>query len=73
MFESSATNRKNDKVALVSMLLFFFASLVFIINLKKESDTIRNCSSNTPPFPEGVAAQKTGHCISVVKGFIGHL
>lgn len=31
---------------------FTFVSLFFIINLKKESGTIRNCSSNSP-IPEG--------------------
>lgn len=43
-----STVKEADTITLFSMLLFFPVMFYFIINLKKESNTIRNCSSKSP-------------------------
>lgn len=61
-------NNEDDSISLFSMLIF--ANLFFITNLKKESDTIRNCSSNSP-FPRGSTENRSLHFSS--ERFIIHL
>lgn len=60
---------EDDTISLFSMLIF--ANLFFFYyKLKKESDTIRNCSSNSP-FPRGSTENRSLHFSS--ERFITHL
>lgn len=63
-------NNEDDTISLFSMLIFFASLYSFYYKLKKESDTIRNCSSNSP-FPRGSTENRSLHFSS--ERFITHL